>query len=98
MKYLRSFNAQVKVIHYDDHHDYTREDFKYIIKIFNELQGAQKFIVTTEKDAVRILNNPYFPIEMRSYIYFIPIRVTVNVNEDEFIHVLEAKINAPTEE
>ena len=98
VKYLRSFNAQVKVIHYDDHHDYTREDFKYIIKIFNELQGAQKFIVTTEKDAVRILNNPYFPIEMRSYIYFIPIRVTVNVNEDEFIHVLEAKINAPTEE
>ncbi len=97
VKYLRSFNAQVKVIHYDDHHDYTRDDFKYIIKIFNELQGSKKFIVTTEKDAVRILNNPYFPLEMRSYIYFIPIRVTVNVGEHDFIHELEEKINAPVE-
>lgn len=98
VKYLRSFNAQVKVIHYDDHHEYTREDFKYIIKIFNELQGTRKFIVTTEKDAVRILNNPYFPLDMRSYIYFVPIRVSVNVSELDFIQALEAKINAQTTE
>ena len=97
VKYLRNFHAQVKVIHYDDHHDYTREDFKYIIKIFNDLQGARKFIVTTEKDAVRILNNPYFPHEMRSYIYYVPIKVSVNVTEKDFITHLESAIHAPEE-
>ena len=94
VKYLRTFNAQVKVIHYDDHHEYTREDFKYIIRVFNELQARRKFIITTEKDAVRILNNPYFPPEMRAYIYFVPINVMFNVGEKVFIDDLNAKIQS----
>lgn len=75
VKYLRNFPAQVKLIHYDDHHDYTRDDFRYITRVYTELKGRRKFIVTTEKDAVRILNNPYFPLEMREFIYYVPIKV-----------------------
>ncbi len=95
VKYLRSFDANVKVIHYPDHHDYTREDFKYIIRIFNELKGRHKFMVTTEKDAVRILNNPYFPHEMRDYIYYVPIRVGfLNYEEHDFVQELVKLIEA----
>ena len=97
MKYLRNFHAHVNLIHYADPHDYTREDFKYIIKIFNDLQGARKFIVTTEKDAVRILNNPYFAHELRCYIYYVLIKVSVNVTEKDFITHLESAIHAPEE-
>ena len=94
--YLRQFQCKVKVIHYDDHHDYTRDDFRYIFKIFNELEGRRKFIITTEKDAVRILNNPYFPLEMREYIFYIPIKVGFLNNNDEhdFIPTLVKRINA----
>ncbi len=99
VKYLRSFEAKVKVIHYDDHHDYTRDDFKYILRVFDELKGRRKFIVTTEKDAVRILNNPYFPLEMRDYIYYVPIRVGfLNYENREFIPELVNKIEAPNDE
>lgn len=93
MLYLRQFQASVKMIHYDDHHFYTREDFKYIFKIFNELKGRNKYIITTEKDAVRILNNPYFPPTMRDFIYFIPIKVGfLNYEDRDFITELNKKI------
>ena len=39
------------------------------------MPGEQKYILTTEKDSVRMLNNPYFPPELREYIYYIPIKV-----------------------
>ncbi len=96
VKYLRSFQASVKVLHYDDHHDYTRDDFKFILRVFEDLEGRRKFILTTEKDAVRILNNPYFPIEMRDYIYFVPIRVGfLNYEDREIIPELIKKIDEP---
>ncbi len=75
LKYLRSFGTRLKVIHYGDHHKYTRDDFKYIFKVLEGLEGKRKYVITTEKDAVRILNNPYFPPTMRQCIYYVPIKV-----------------------
>ena len=93
MQYLKQFGTRLKVIHYDDHHNYTRDDFKYIFKVFEELEGRRKFIITTEKDAVRILNNPYFPPTMRKHIYYVPIRVGfLSYGDNEFIPVLRQMI------
>ena len=61
VRYLRQFAAQVKVMHFDDHHFFTRRDFGDIFKVYKSLTGKREFIITTEKDAVRILNNPYYP-------------------------------------
>lgn len=94
MLYLKQFGSRLKVIHYDDHHYYTRDDFKYIFRVFNELEGKKKYIITTEKDAVRILNNPYFPPTMRKHIYYVPIRVGfLNYEERDFITELKHKID-----
>ena len=94
VRYLRGFAAQVKLIHFDDHHYFTREDFKYIFSIFDKLEGRRKFIITTEKDAVRIRNNAYFPPAMQKYIYYIPIKMGFRESEGpDFITVLEKKIN-----
>ena len=40
------------------------------------MKGVRKYIVTTEKDAVRLMNNPYFPHSLRKFIYYLPIQVT----------------------
>lgn len=94
MIYLKQFGTRLKVIHYDDHHNYTREDFKYIFKVFEALEGRQKFIITTEKDAVRILNNPYFPPRMRQHIYYVPIRIGfLNYEDRDFLTELRHKID-----
>ncbi len=94
VRYLKNYSAKVKVIHFDDHHYFTREDFKYIFNMFESMPGRRKFIVTTEKDAVRILNNPYFPPTMRDYVYYIPIKVGFrDYDVHDFIEILEKKIN-----
>ena len=95
VKYLRRFNAKVKVLHYDDHHYFTRSDFDYIFDRFDELEGRRKFIVTTEKDSVRILNNAYYPPTRRDIIYFVPIKVGfLDQGDQDFIEVLEKKITS----
>ena len=95
VRYLRQFSTNIKVMHYDDHHAFTRRDFKDIFSVFNKLEGTRKFIITTEKDAVRILNNPYYPPMMRSVIFYIPMRVGFLEMEGttKFIDSLTEKIN-----
>lgn len=92
VKYLKQYHAKVKVIHFSDHHDYSREDFSFIVKTFEGLAGDRKFIVTTEKDAVRMLNNPYLPHVMRKQLFYLPIEVEFLSSEEDFIDVLTTKI------
>ena len=75
VRHLRKYKARVKVKRYSDHHNYTSGDMEAIVKRFNELPGNRKFIITTEKDAVRLSNNPYFPHALKSCIFYLPIKV-----------------------
>ncbi len=94
VRYLRQFQATVKVMHYDDHHDFSRADFDEIFHVFDQLEGRRKFIITTEKDAVRIVGNAYYPPTMRSCIYYIPIRVGFLDFEDrDFVTTLIKRID-----
>ena len=57
------------------------------------MEGKRKFIITTEKDAVRIMNNPYYPPTMRHCIYYIPMRVGfLEMEGPGFIEDLERNI------
>ncbi|MBR0492408.1 MAG: tetraacyldisaccharide 4'-kinase [Muribaculaceae bacterium] len=94
VRYLRQFAARVKVMHFDDHHFFTRRDFSDIFKVYNQLEGKRKFIITTEKDAVRIMNNPYFPPTRRHCIFYIPMRVGfLEMEGANFIEGLVKKID-----
>lgn len=75
--YLRSFKAKVKVKLFPDHHDFTKKDLKAIEDKFDAMKGSNKLIITTEKDAVRLMNNPYFPTRLRKHIYYLPIAVKI---------------------
>ncbi len=85
IKHLKQFSAKIKVKLFPDHHNFSRRDLDTIVRRFNELEGNRKFIVTTEKDAVRLINNPYFPHELKSHIYYQPIEVRFDpLNPDKF--------------
>lgn len=85
VRYLKGFKASIKVKVFPDHHNFNRKDLDAITKRFNELEGKQKIIVTTEKDAVRLINNPYFPHQLKPYIFYQPIDVTFDpMNVDSF--------------
>lgn len=75
VRFLRRRKAKVKLRRFSDHHNFSAADMDEISHLFDEISSDNKFIVTTEKDAVRILNNPYFPHRLKSKIFYVPIKV-----------------------
>lgn len=75
VRYVKSFAPRVKVNVFPDHHEYTRKDMELLKKRFESMPKNRRYILTTEKDAVRLINNPYFPHELKPYIFFIPVHV-----------------------
>jgi len=69
------------MMHYNDHHIFTIDDWKDIQKRFQSMPAARKIILTTEKDAMRFLK---FEQELTSLpFYVIPIQPAFLFNESE---------------
>lgn len=75
IRYIKNHNAKVKVDIYPDHHNYTRKDIDHLLERYKSLKGNHRIIITTEKDAVRLANNPYYPYELKAVTFFLPIEV-----------------------
>lgn len=95
VRYFRHYPFKVKVDHYPDHHDFTKRDVLDIEKKFNSLPGRRKIIVTTEKDAVRLMHNPYFPKFLKPYTFYLPVNVRMipGVDDHDLIEELKNQIN-----
>ncbi|MDE6649034.1 MAG: tetraacyldisaccharide 4'-kinase [Muribaculaceae bacterium] len=75
VNHFRQYPFKKRVLHFPDHHDFKKSDLNEILTKFNAASGTRKYIITTEKDAMRISHNPYFPHELMSHIFYIPIGV-----------------------
>lgn len=73
-RYVKSFGTKVKTLHFPDHHVYVQEDFDLIESRFARMTG-KKYIITSEKDAVRLVGSPYFPQRLKPYLFYVPIKV-----------------------
>ena len=92
-RFLRRNKFKVKLKRFPDHHNFTASDMAVIESRFAEIPGDDKFILTTEKDAVRLFNNPYFPHNLKSKIFYVPIKVGfIDRGDREFIPTLEKTI------
>ncbi|MCH5242128.1 MAG: tetraacyldisaccharide 4'-kinase [Muribaculaceae bacterium] len=91
VKYFRGYPFKVKVDHYPDHHDFTKRDIQDIHKKFQEMPGERKIIVTTEKDAVRLMHNPYFPKDLKPFTFYLPIEVRMVRGVDDHDLIEEIK-------
>lgn len=75
VRYIKSFKPKVKVNVYPDHHNYTRKDIETLRKRYDSMRGKNRYIITTEKDAVRLSTNPYFPHDLKAVTFYLPIEV-----------------------
>ena len=81
-------------MHYPDHHYFSRTDIDDIVSTFRSLKGRYKILMTTEKDAVRIANNPYFPFELKKHIFYQPVSVEfLSYESENFDDALMKAIN-----
>ena len=94
VRHFRHYPFRVTVDHYPDHHDFTKRDIMDIEKKFKNMAGEHKIIVTTEKDAVRLMHNPYFPKELKPFTFYQPVEVRMvrGVEDHDFIEELKTQI------
>ena len=79
IKWLKKSPATVKSKSFPDHHNFQRKDLDLIKRLFNKLPATGKrYIVTTEKDAVRLANNPYYPAELKALTFYQPITIQMH--------------------
>ena len=78
---LKKRYKNVDFLPFGDHHAYTENDVKTILKHLEDLNGEKKIIVTTEKDAARLTNSPYLCQFERVPLYDLP--VSVRFHEEE---------------
>lgn len=75
IRHLKSYLPKVRVNIFADHHAYSRRDMDLLLKRYQTMPGNNRIIITTEKDAVRLMESPYFPPELRSVAYYLPVKV-----------------------
>ena len=79
-KMLEAKSNTYHLLQYADHHIFTIDDLKEIKSRFNEIDSPNKIILTTEKDAVRLIK---FENEIRDVpLYVIPVAHRFLFNED----------------
>lgn len=73
--YLDQYFREIIHLAYPDHHCFTKRDIEKISAAFNLLRSPSKFVITTEKDAVRLgeFTNIAKPLKLASY--YIPVEV-----------------------
>jgi tetraacyldisaccharide 4'-kinase len=78
-KFLEERIHTYHMIHYSDHHIFSIDDWKDIINRFEQMNAEKKIILTTEKDAMRLLK---FDNELKNLpLYVIPIEHRFLFNE-----------------
>jgi tetraacyldisaccharide 4'-kinase len=80
-----------------DHHIFSIDDLQEIQRQFIKLSGRDKLILTTEKDAVRLLK---FQQQLEQVaLYVLPIRPTFLFNEGDFFNEIIVQFirNFPTQ-
>lgn len=81
IRHMRKSGAKVRGLIYPDHHNFNRDDILALIdKIKTSPDPARTFVVTTEKDAMRLRDFTGLPKSLRRRIFYVPVSVQFITN------------------
>jgi tetraacyldisaccharide 4'-kinase len=91
-KFLNESVAEYEMLRFNDHHIFTIDDQKYISKDLDKMEGLNKVVLTTEKDAVRLFK---FKDQWQAFpIYVLPMEHAFLFSEGEkFSSLIRQHIN-----
>jgi len=81
--YLRYRCRELISLDFPDHHFYTKKDVELIVKTYEDQFTRNKAIITTEKDAMRLINSPYLRVLKDLPVFFLPIEVRFHGHDGE---------------
>jgi tetraacyldisaccharide 4'-kinase len=82
--YLKEYSSEVKHIRYPDHHQFTIQDIADVRTQLDAIEGGNKIVVTTEKDAMRLRGADLQDIANTLPLYVLPIEVDFKDKAQEF--------------
>jgi tetraacyldisaccharide 4'-kinase len=74
--------SKLSMLSFPDHHAFSQKDFEQISSEFACLPSP-KCIITTEKDAARIIGQKGLSEEIKKNIYILPVRIKFMLNQEE---------------
>ncbi len=77
---VEKYFKEIIHIRYPDHYYYKGKDLKRIISAWNKLKSPSRFVITTEKDSVRLRELTAVPETIKESFYFIPIMIRFHFN------------------
>ena len=83
LAHLRSVARTVRSLEYADHHYFSGNDMSNLQRRFGELEGRHRAIITTEKDATRLLSFRDFIAEEKLPVFVLPTEVKFLFGEGE---------------
>ncbi len=66
-----------------DHHIYAQSDFKLLRKKIDSFEAAVSAVLTTEKDAMRLMDSPLLNELGGTAVFYLPIDVSIVGNEEQ---------------
>jgi tetraacyldisaccharide 4'-kinase len=85
-QYLSGITSRITPLAFPDHHRYTGKDVAMITKAFDRLEGEEKIIITTAKDAVRLKEITIIADHVREAMYYLPVKVQFIADEEKFLN------------
>jgi tetraacyldisaccharide 4'-kinase len=74
-KYVRDKFTDVITEYFPDHYNYSMNDLNRISDLFNSISSSKKIIITTEKDAMRLMDKGIKSATDALPIYYLPIEI-----------------------
>lgn len=91
-KYVTSKFKIVKHFKFSDHHDYSLPELKNIVEFYNQ-QKRPLFILTTEKDMVKLIDNKFRDAIDGFPWFFLPVSTTFLKNGADFDRMVNQAID-----
>ncbi len=83
MQYLRPLVGYIYSETFEDHHFFTPYEVARFKEKFDNIEGSKKFILTTEKDAMRLLEHRDYLLKNKLPVFVLPVEVEFLFGEGE---------------
>lgn len=83
LKHLNQISDEVEVMEFEDHHFFNRYEVSRMASFYENMEGSNKAIITTEKDAMRLEQHAEFLRKNKLPIFILPAMVEIHFDEGE---------------
>ena len=87
-QYVVAEGCTVSMLTYSDHYSYNYKSVDLLVEKFEAIDGEQKCILTTEKDAVKLRQLSGVPQMLKNVLFYVSIEVVFLEGKEEFKEII----------